>query len=265
MSLSFPRGAPGAPLLSQGRGPDTGPRWPGRVSRTSRRSSGPKNTAGDGRARTPDRPTGRDTQTNSRARGAGAAAGPVLAPPSRPGRPLAAQPLRARAFLESGGGRRGAYLRAQRRRGAAHSLPAAMFPLRSERGRTRGGGGRGRLRRAAAASRPAGWRAAGGSTEAAAALAQAGAGRGLPGPAPRASGRGVASASAVGPAPGGRCGEGAAERPGPASLSCLPPPAFDPWAQTRVPTGPTRRVSRVGKLRSGEGSGTWVRVPLSPL
>lgn len=77
-----------------------------------------------------------------------------------------------------------------------------MFPLRSELERTRGGGGRGRLRRSAAAGRPAGWRAAGGSTEAAAAAtaAEAGAGRGLPGPAPRASRRGVARAWAVGPA-----------------------------------------------------------------
>lgn len=116
-------------------------------------------------------------------------------------------------------------------RGAAHSLPAAMFPLRRERERTREGGVWGRL-----------WRAAGGRAAGArqrrrlprlrqgrAAGGGGGRGRGAR-PRPLASCREAACVSAFGPArrgagEAGRRGEGAAERSGPPApaASRLPP------------------------------------------
>lgn len=209
--LGFP--SPGRPCRVRAAGRTQGP---ARRCRTGLGAPGRVDRAGSGRGHARTRQADSPHRlTDSRAPRGGGGVRAVPPPPARKGRPLAARALGARASPGGGGGVRSAYLRAQRRR-AAHSLPAAMFPLRRERERTREGGGR----------------AAGGSTEA---VAEAGAGRGLPGAAPRASRRGVARASAVGPArrAGRAGGEGAAVRSRPASPGRLPPSAQGPGSAPR--------------------------------
>lgn len=227
---------------------------------------GPLSRRATAALRTPDRLTS-GTQTDSRARGRG----------QRPGR--------SRRLLLARGGPggqapQGAGFPGERRRpprrlpaGAAtarggSSLPAAMFPLRSEREDAEGAGG-GRLRRAAAAAgRPAGWRAAGGSTgrrQRRRRRLRQEAGQGLPGPAPepppwggapgrlgrrgaggrRRQGECVSGVVSTGMAPP----SGGPAEPGPAV--CLLPPCT-PRPRSTPPTGPARPLSREGKLKGVE-------------